>query len=100
MTKHIINTVNGYTEALNNGATHEEILEVSKAGRIVSDYAQLRNRGLNHSEAIAIADWCEAEGTLECDTCHNEYTTEPKDSFQTYNGNWFCSNECGKKAGW
>ena len=38
--------------------------------------------------------------THECDTCHNEYKYEPSDSFQTYNGTWFCSDECGKKAGW
>lgn len=36
----------------------------------------------------------------ECDTCHEQYDHEPESSFQTYNGTWFCSDECGKRAGW
>lgn len=39
---------------------------------------------------------------IECDNCWREFDVDnlPQDSFQTYNGEWFCSAECGKKAGW
>ena len=37
---------------------------------------------------------------LECDTCHRFFDTEPSDSFQTYNGGWFCSDDCGHRGGW
>ena len=36
----------------------------------------------------------------ECDACDKAYTYEPEDSFQTYNGEWFCSDKCGRKGGW
>lgn len=36
----------------------------------------------------------------ECDACHRTYETEPVGSFQTPNGTWFCSIECGRRAGW
>ena len=36
----------------------------------------------------------------ECDACDKTYDYEPEDSFQTYNGTWFCSDNCGRKAGW
>lgn len=37
---------------------------------------------------------------LSCDTCWREFHYEPRGSFQTYNAEWFCSDECGRKAGW
>ena len=36
----------------------------------------------------------------ECDTCQRKFKHEPEGSFQTYNGEWFCSDKCGKQAGW
>lgn len=36
----------------------------------------------------------------ECDTCANVFEYEPEGSFQTYLGEWFCSDECGRCAGW
>lgn len=40
--------------------------------------------------------------SLECDTCGDVYQHDAAnaDSFQTYNGQWFCSDSCGRKAGW
>lgn len=48
---------------------------------------------------------CDAEFVtvdLSCDTCQKEYSFDdaPADSFQTYDGTWFCSVTCGEKAGW
>lgn len=40
---------------------------------------------------------------LECDYCgsfHYHDNPHPEGSFQTYNGQWFCGPECGRKAGW
>ena len=38
----------------------------------------------------------------ECDSCSKEFPKEspPKESYQTYLGEWFCSDECGRLAGW
>lgn len=40
--------------------------------------------------------------THQCDTCLKEFPKDdtPNGSYQTYNGEWFCSDKCGRKAGW
>lgn len=55
--------------------------------------------GRRHDKWWAKHSLCD---THECDTCHNHFDKSypPADSFQTYNGEWFCSDECGRKAGW
>ena len=39
---------------------------------------------------------------LECDMCGSffDHDRQPAGSFQTYDGEWFCSDDCGRKAGW
>ena len=40
--------------------------------------------------------------TRECNTCwkHFDKNVHIEGSFYTCNGDWFCSDKCGKKAGW
>lgn len=52
--------------------------------------------------ANAIAERRLDKAFIECDGCWKDFPSDnlPRDSFQTYNGEWFCSEECGKKGGW
>jgi hypothetical protein len=52
-----------------------------------------------------MCDICDVEfhfTKLICDYCHLEFdlNDQPKESFQTYNAEWFCSVTCGRNAGW